>query len=58
MSPGELERDEAVDDHQGPLDDDDDARWLSPFDPRRLAVERRQGGGPFDQEAESEGGES
>jgi hypothetical protein len=29
--------------HQGPLDDDEDARYLDPVDPRRLDVERRRG---------------
>jgi hypothetical protein len=41
---------EPVDHHRGPLDDDDDRRWLEPGDPRR---NRRF----FDQDAESEGGE-
>jgi hypothetical protein len=34
---------EPSDPHQGPLDNDDDARWLDPADPRRLDVERRRG---------------
>jgi hypothetical protein len=29
--------------HVGPLDSDDDARYLDPVDPRRLDVERRRG---------------
>jgi hypothetical protein len=32
-----------ADSHTGPLDDDDDARYLDPTDPRRLDVERRRG---------------
>jgi len=47
---------EQVDRHTGPLDNDDDARWLRDDDPRRLEVERRRAR-PFDQDAESEGGE-
>jgi hypothetical protein len=31
------------DPHEPALDDDDDARWLDPGDPRRLDVERRRG---------------
>jgi hypothetical protein len=42
----ELER---SDPHTPPLDNDDDARWLDPVDPRRLEVERRRGH-PFDTE--------
>lgn len=34
---------EPFDAHQGPLDDDDDARYLLPDDPRRVEVERRRG---------------
>jgi hypothetical protein len=35
---------EPSDPHTGPLDDDDDdARFLDPSDPRRLEVERRRG---------------
>jgi hypothetical protein len=33
--------------HTMPLDDDDDAAYLDPADPRRLAVERARGR-PFD----------
>jgi hypothetical protein len=40
---------EPYDPHLGPLDDDDDARYLDPVDPRRLEVERR-GGRRFDDE--------
>jgi hypothetical protein len=40
---------EPSDPHTGPLDDDDDARYLDPVDPRRLEVERRRGA-PFDTE--------
>jgi hypothetical protein len=32
-----------ADQHTGPLDQEDDARYLDPADPRRLAVERRRG---------------
>jgi hypothetical protein len=32
-----------ADAHTGPLDQDDDARYLDPVDPRRLDVERRRG---------------
>jgi hypothetical protein len=35
----ELER---SDPHEMPLDDDDDARYLHPHDPRRQAAERRK----------------
>jgi hypothetical protein len=35
--------DEPSDPHTPPLDDDDDARWLDPVDPRRLRVERDRG---------------
>jgi hypothetical protein len=35
--------------HIGPLDDDDDARYLDPVDPRRRDVERRRGR-PFETE--------
>ena len=31
-----------VDRHRGPLDDDDDARFLDRDDPRRAEVERRR----------------
>jgi hypothetical protein len=34
---------EPFDAHVGPLDDDDDARYLNPLDPRRREVERRRG---------------
>jgi hypothetical protein len=34
---------EPFDPHLGPLDDDDDARWLSDDDPRRVALEHRHG---------------
>jgi hypothetical protein len=34
---------EPADPHVGPLDSDDDARWLDPADPRRVDVERRRG---------------
>jgi hypothetical protein len=34
---------ERTDRHDGPLDDDDDGRWLDPADPRRLGAERRRG---------------
>jgi hypothetical protein len=34
---------EPFDPHLGPLDDDDDARYLDPADQRRLDVERRRG---------------
>jgi hypothetical protein len=40
---------EPFDPHLGPLDDDDDARYLDPADPRRLAIERQRGA-PFDTE--------
>lgn len=40
---------EVADPHRGPLDNDDDARFLDPVDPRRLAIERERGR-PFDQE--------
>jgi hypothetical protein len=31
------------DPHTPPLDDDDDARWLDPDDPRRRDIEHRRG---------------
>lgn len=34
---------EPFDPHMGPLDDDRDARFLRPSDPRRVEVERRHG---------------
>lgn len=34
---------EVSDPHTGPLDDDDDARYLDPVDPRRREVEARRG---------------
>jgi hypothetical protein len=33
----------------GPLDDEDDARYLDPSDPRRLDIERKRGR-PFGEE--------
>jgi hypothetical protein len=42
---------EPFDAHQGPLDYDDDARYLDPTDPRRIEVERRRGR-RFDEEEE------
>jgi hypothetical protein len=42
---------EPADSHAGPLDDDEDGRYLSPFDPRRIDAERRRGR-PFDQDSE------
>jgi len=35
--------DERTDRHDGPLDDDDDARFLDPADPRRREVELKRG---------------
>jgi hypothetical protein len=40
---------EPVDGHRGPLDDDEDGRWLERDDPRRIEAERRRGR-PFDQD--------
>jgi hypothetical protein len=34
---------EPADLHEGPLDDDDDARYLDPVDPRRRDAEQRRG---------------
>ena len=34
---------EPVDPHRGPLDDDEDGRWLDRRDPRRIEAERRRG---------------
>lgn len=34
---------EPFDPHTGPLDNDDDARYLREDDPRRIEVERRHG---------------
>lgn len=34
---------EPFDPHMGPLDNEDDARYLDPTDPRRLAIERDRG---------------
>jgi hypothetical protein len=34
---------EPVDRHLGPLDDDEDGRWLREDDPRRIEAERRRG---------------
>jgi hypothetical protein len=34
---------EPFDPHQGPLDNEDDAQYLKPEDPRRVEVERRRG---------------
>jgi hypothetical protein len=41
-----------ADPHVGPLDDDEDARYLDPVDPRRREVERRRGK-PFGDEQET-----
>jgi hypothetical protein len=41
---------EPVDIHRGPLDEDEDGRWLERDDPRRLAAEKRRGR-PFDEVA-------
>lgn len=35
--------DEVSDPHMMPLDDEDDARYLDPSDPRRREVERKRG---------------
>jgi hypothetical protein len=35
---------EPSDPHQGPLDDWEDARFLDPIDPRRIAAEHKRGG--------------
>jgi len=40
---------EPFDPHMGPLDDEDDARYLDPSDPRRLDIERKRGR-PFGEE--------
>jgi hypothetical protein len=42
---------EPVDLHRGPLDDDEDGRWLERDDPRRVEAELRRGR-PFDQDDE------
>jgi hypothetical protein len=34
---------EPFDPHLGPLDNEDDARYLDPSDPRRMEIERRRG---------------
>jgi hypothetical protein len=39
---------EPVDGHQGPLDDDEDGRFLEVGDPRRTEAERRRGR-PFEE---------
>jgi hypothetical protein len=43
---------EHVDLHRGPLDDDEDGRWLERHDPRRIEAERRRGR-PFDVDDEA-----
>jgi hypothetical protein len=43
VEPGPEPDHERSDPHQPPLDDDEDARYLDPADPRRLDVERRRG---------------
>jgi hypothetical protein len=40
---------EPFDPHMGPLDDEEDARYLDPSDPRRIEVERKRGR-PFREE--------
>ena len=45
---------EPVDLHRGPLDDDEDGRWLDRDDPRRIEAERRRGR-PFDDERDRRG---
>jgi hypothetical protein len=40
---------EPVDEHLGPLDNDDDGRFLDRDDPRRIDAELRRGR-PFDEE--------
>jgi hypothetical protein len=42
--------------HTGPLDDPEDARFLDPADPRRMAVERERGE-PFREDDTEEGDE-
>lgn len=34
---------EPFDPHLGPLDNEDDARFLDPADPRRMEIERKRG---------------
>ena len=34
---------EPFDPHLGPVDDEDDARYLDPVDPRRRAIEQQRG---------------
>jgi hypothetical protein len=34
---------EPTDQHRGPLDNDNDARFLDPGDPRRVALEEHRG---------------
>jgi hypothetical protein len=34
---------EPFDPHLGPLDDEADAKWLDPVDPRRREIERKRG---------------
>lgn len=45
---------EPSDPHEGPLDDDEDARFLRRDDPRRLEIERRRGR-PFGDDDDEEG---
>lgn len=41
--PADDPEEEPVDHHRGPLDNDEDGRWLDRDDPRRLAAEERRG---------------
>lgn len=43
VPPAPEPREEPSDPHMGPLDDDDDARFLDPADPRRRRVEAERG---------------
>jgi hypothetical protein len=47
---------ERSDPHLGPLDNDDDARYLDPVDPRRIEIERRRGRSFREEDYDSEQG--
>jgi hypothetical protein len=51
VEPAPEPSEEPVDRHRGPLDDDEDGRWLEADDPRRLEAERRRGR-PFDEDGD------
>jgi hypothetical protein len=56
VEPAEAPEGVVSDSHTGPLDDDEDARFLPRDDERRKLAEQRRGR-PFDEDEEAESGE-